>query len=261
VRGRENIKTACDSISWDMSESGLSIWWKEHQLADLSAQTLLMCCPTIFDKRGIEEEIVYHLKTMEKDLIRKGALPSTLSTEPLPQIAVSWHQNKQGRGRSQAEQVLCVNNLEAFQRNRCMMCTVEAKEGSWGRLGPLWQRLHKTGLVRRVLGWRVLMVVMFNGSVTDGDCVTLQRLWQCNIVFSNKLDSFVIPNIVTVHKCVEVHMEDMGTRALHKFTSLNREFMMLADPILSAKGEVVYAFDAIIPILMGPNSGGYSRTG
>jgi hypothetical protein len=58
-----------------------------------------------------------------------------------------------------------------------MVCTVEAEEGSWGRLGPLWQRLHKTGLVRRVLGRRVLMVVMFNGRVTDGDRVTLQRLW------------------------------------------------------------------------------------
>jgi hypothetical protein len=32
--------------------------------------------------------------------------------------------------------------------------------------------------------------------------------------------------------------------------------MMLTDPVLFAKGEVVNAFDAIIPILMGPNSGG-----
>jgi hypothetical protein len=260
VRGRENVKTACDSISWDMSESGLLIWWKEHQSADSSAQILLMCCPAIFDKHGIEEEIMYHLKTMEKDLIRKGELPSTLSMEPLPQIAVSWHQNKQGRGRSQAKQVLCLNNLEAFQQNGCMVCTVEAEEGTWGRLGPLWQRLHKTGLVRRVLGQRVLMVVMFNGRVTDGDCVTLQWLWRCNVVYSNKLDSIVIPNVVTVHTHVEVRMEDMGTRAPHKFMSLNREFMMLADPILSTKGEVVYAFDAIIPILMGPNSGGPTLT-
>jgi hypothetical protein len=260
VHGRENVKTAWDSISWDMSESGLSIQWKEHQSADSSAQILLMCCPAIFDKHGIEEEIMYHLKTMEKDLIRKGALPSTLSMEPLPQIAVLWRQNKQGRERSQAEQVLCLNNVEAFQQIGCMVCTVEAEEGSWGRLGPLWQRLHKTGLVRRVLGWRVLMIIMFNGRVTDGDCVTLQRLWQCNVVYSNKLESIVIPNIVTVHKRVEVHMEDMGTRAPHKFTSLNREFMMLTDHILSAKGEVVYAFDAIIPILMGPNSGGATLT-
>jgi hypothetical protein len=89
------------------------------------------------------------------------------------------------------------------------------------------------------------MVVMFNGRVTDGDCVTLQRLRQCNVVYSNKLDSVVIPNIVTVHKRVEVRMEDMGTRAPHKFTSLNREFMMLADPILSAKGEVVYALHSL----------------
>jgi len=260
VRGRENVKTACDSISWDMSESGLSIRWKEHQSADSSAQILLMCCPPVFDKRGLEEEIVYHLKTMEKDLIRKGALPSTLSIEPLPQIAVSWRQNKQGRGRSQAEQRLCLNNLEAFQRNGCMVCTVEAEEGTWGRLGPLWQRLHKTGIVRRALGRRVLMVVMYNGRVTDGDRCTLQRLRRCNVVYNDKLDSVVIPNIVTVHKRVEVRMEDTGIRAPHKFTSLNREFMMLSDPILSAKGEVVYAFDAIIPIIVGPNSGGATLT-
>ncbi len=104
------------------------------------------------------------------------------------------------------------------------------------------------------------MVVMFNGRVTDGDCVTLQRLWRCNVVYSDKLDSIVIPNIVTVHKRVEVRTENMETRAPHKFTSLNREFMMLADPILFAKGEVVYAFDAIIPILMGPNSRGATLT-
>jgi hypothetical protein len=30
VRGKENVKTACDSIAWDMSDSGLSIWLKEH---------------------------------------------------------------------------------------------------------------------------------------------------------------------------------------------------------------------------------------
>ncbi len=255
-RGKENVKVACDSISWDMSNSGLMIRWKEHQSADLSAQVLLMCCPAVFDKQGIEEEIVFHLKTMEKDLIRKGLLLSTLSAEPLPQIAVSWHQNKQGRGRSQAEVALCLSNLEAFQQNGCMVCTVEAEEGSWGRLGPLWQQLYKMGLVRRVLGRKVLMVVMFEGKTTDGDRVTLQRLQRCNVVYGSKLDSVIIPNIMTVHKCVEVRMEDMETRAPIKFTSLTREFLMLADPVLSAKGEVVYAFDAIIPILMGPNSGG-----
>jgi hypothetical protein len=104
------------------------------------------------------------------------------------------------------------------------------------------------------------MVIMFNGKVINGDCVTLQQLWQCNVVYSDKLDSVVIPNIVTVHKCVEVQMEDIGIRAPHKFMSLGREVMMLADPIFSAKGEVVYAFDAIIPILMGPNRGGTTLT-
>jgi hypothetical protein len=50
VWGKENVKVACDSISWDMSNSGLMIRWKEHQSADSSAQVLLMCCPAVFDK-------------------------------------------------------------------------------------------------------------------------------------------------------------------------------------------------------------------
>jgi hypothetical protein len=104
------------------------------------------------------------------------------------------------------------------------------------------------------------MVIMFNGKVTDGDPFTLQQLWQCNVVYSDKLNSVVIPNIVTVHKRVEVQIEDIGIMAPHKFTSLGREFMMLVDSILSAKGEVIYAFDAIIPILMGPNRGGTTLT-
>jgi hypothetical protein len=33
-----------------------------------------MCCPPIFDRRGIEEEICFHLQLIEKDLIRKGKL-------------------------------------------------------------------------------------------------------------------------------------------------------------------------------------------
>ncbi len=260
VRGKENVKTVCNSIAWDMSFSGFSIWWKEHQSADSNAQVLLMCCPAVFDKQGIEEEIFFHLKAMEKDLIRKGSLPSALSTEPLPQIAVLWHQNKQGRGRNQAKQRLCLNNLEAFQWNGCLVCTVEAEEGSWKRLGPLWQRSHKTGICRQALGRKVLMVVMYNGRVTDGDRVMLQRLWQCNVVYSNKLDSIVVPNIITVHKCVEVRMEDTNRKPPHKFTDLGREFMMLADPTPSDSVAVVYAFDAIIPILTGPNSGGATLT-
>jgi hypothetical protein len=104
------------------------------------------------------------------------------------------------------------------------------------------------------------MVIMYNGRVTDGDRVTLQWLWQCNVVYSNKLDSIVVPNIVTVHKRVEVRMEDTNRKPPHKFTDLGREFMMLADPTPSNSGAVVYAFDAIIPILMGPNSRGATLT-
>jgi hypothetical protein len=104
------------------------------------------------------------------------------------------------------------------------------------------------------------MVVMYNGRVTDGDRVMLQWLWQCNVVYSDKLDSIVVPNIVTVHKRVEVRMEDTNRKPPHKFTDLGREFMMLADPTPSDSGEVVYAYDAIIPILTGLNSRGATLT-
>jgi hypothetical protein len=129
VRGNENVKEAIDAVAWDMNDTGLSIRWKEHQSAESNAQVLLMCCPPIFDRQGVEEEIVFHLSQIEKDLIRKGKLPSDLSGVVLPKIKVSWRQNKQGKGKNKAEQGLSMNDLEAFQHNGCVVCTVKAEEG------------------------------------------------------------------------------------------------------------------------------------
>ncbi len=169
VQGNKNVMEAINSVAWDINNIGLSIRWKEHQSAESSAQILLMCCPPIFDRRGIEEEICLHLQLIKKDLIRKGKPSYDFIGVPLPVIIVSWQQNKQGRGRNRAEQGLSMNNLEAFQNNGCQVCTVEAKEGLWARLGPLWQQYHKTGMCRHSLGQQVMMVVMFGGKPTESN--------------------------------------------------------------------------------------------
>jgi hypothetical protein len=44
VHGNENIKVACKEISWDISETGLQIRYKEHQSADSNARS----CSCVF---------------------------------------------------------------------------------------------------------------------------------------------------------------------------------------------------------------------
>ena len=84
------MKDAIDSVAWDINNTGLSIRWKEHQSAEFSAQILLMCCPPMFDRKVIDEEICFHLHLIEKDLIRKGKLSPNFIGVPLPDIKVSW---------------------------------------------------------------------------------------------------------------------------------------------------------------------------
>ncbi len=58
----------------------------------------------------------------------------------------------------------------------------------------------------------------------------------------------VLTNIATVHKCVEIKMEDKS-KSLHKFTDLCHKFMWLE---LSHESESPkFLFDAIIPIVSG----------
>jgi hypothetical protein len=149
VSGNENIKQACESLAWDMVDTGLQVWWKDHQLADLSTQVLLMNIPPVLDRAGVEGMIIWHFTEIEKGLLKKGLLPVEYVGVPLPEIKVSWRQNKQGKGKNKAEKDLTLNNLSGFQENGCLVCTVEAGEGSWPRLVPLWEGFHKMGLSRR----------------------------------------------------------------------------------------------------------------
>ena len=81
---------------------------------------------------------------------------------------MSWRQNKQGKGKgkSKVKQELSLNLLgQPFQENSCLVCTVEAAEGSW----KLWEAFHKLGLRQRTLRQTCLMVVMFNGRPTESE--------------------------------------------------------------------------------------------
>ncbi len=226
VRGNYNIKDACNAISWDIQESGIQIRWKEHQSAESNAQIMIMCVPNNFDREGLEGEVIWHLKDIKKSLIKKGTISSKLIGIPLPEIRISWQQNKQGKGKSKAEKNLSLNNLVGFQQNGCMVCTVEAAKKDWKRLSILWEKFYKMGLCHRVLGQNALMIVNFNGQSTDSDRVTMQRLRRVNVIYAYHLSSAIIPDVATVHKRVEVEMED-GSRAPYKFTDLLREAMAL----------------------------------
>ncbi len=59
-----------------------------------------MCCPNLFDKDGISEEIVCSLKEVQLKMIWKGVILADLVDEPIPQLLVTWHQSSQGRARN-----------------------------------------------------------------------------------------------------------------------------------------------------------------
>ncbi len=247
-----NIKEACESLSWDMVDTGLQVWWKDHQSADLSAQVLLMNVPPVLDRAGVEGKFIWHLAEIEKGLLKKGLLPVEYVGVPLPEIKVSWRQNKQGKGKNKAEKDLTLNNLSAFQENGCLVCTVEAGEGSWPRLAPLGEGFHKMGLSRHALGRSCLMVVMYNGRATDSDRVTMQQLRRVNVIDAYMISHAVLPNIVCVHKRVEIKMNN-GSKPLHNFTDLCQEVMWLT--YTAADGTTKPFFDAIVPIMSGQQQG------
>ncbi len=130
VKAGENIKEMCESIAWDMNGTGITVRWKEHQLADSSSQILIMCVPNIVDKEGLKEERLFHMKAVERKIFAKGKLPISLRTEPIPLITMAWRQNKQSRGRNQEEQWLSLNSLDAFNENGCLVLSIKTSEGT-----------------------------------------------------------------------------------------------------------------------------------
>jgi hypothetical protein len=211
-----------------------------------------MNVPPVLDRGSIKGKITSHLAEIKKGLLKKGLIPTEYIGVPLSEIKVSWRQNKQKKGENKAEKDLTLNKLAAFQESGCLVCTVEAWEGSWPRLGPLWEAFHKMGLSRRALGWSCLIVVMYNGWATNSGRVTMQQLCQVNVIHSYMISHAVLPNIACIHKRVEIKMDDRS-KPLHKFTDLCREVMWLSST--AANGTSKPLFDAIIPIVSGPQQG------
>jgi hypothetical protein len=252
VTGNNNVKEACEALMWDIVNMGLQVRWKDHQSAESRTRVLLMNVPLVLDRGGSEGEIIRHLTEIEKGLLKKGVLPSEYIGIHLPEINVTCQQNKQGKGKNKVEKDLSLNKLTTFQETECLVCTVEAAEGSWPRLGPLWEAFHKMGLCWWALGCSCLMVVMYNGRATDSDCITMQQLRRVNVIHTYMMSCTVLPNIATVHKRVKIEMEDKS-RPPHRFTDLCREFMWLKLPY---EGETSkFLFNAIIPIVSGHQQG------
>jgi hypothetical protein len=94
------------------------------------------------------------------------------------------------------------------------------------------------------------MVVMYGGRATDSDRNIIQCLRQCNVIYLHHLTHMILPHIVMIHKQVEIQIEDPTTKAPHKFADLGQVLMGIMIPDTEK-----YAFNAIVPILEGNNSG------
>jgi len=90
-----------------------------------------MNVPSVLDKDGVKNKIIWHLTKIEKGFLKKRTLLAEYVGTPLLKLRVSWSQNKQGKEKSKAERDLSLNKLATFRENGCLVCTVEAAEGSW----------------------------------------------------------------------------------------------------------------------------------
>jgi hypothetical protein len=79
----------CESIAWDMNGTRITVRWKEHQSADSNSQILIMCVPNIFNKERLKEELLFHMKAVERKMVAKGKLLASLHTEPIPLMLVA----------------------------------------------------------------------------------------------------------------------------------------------------------------------------
>jgi hypothetical protein len=252
MTGRGNVKEACKALALDMVDTGVQVQWKDHRLPDSSAHVLLTNVPSVLDRAGVESEIMWHLAEIEKRVLKKGHLPMECIGVPLPNINVLWRQNKQGKCKNKAKKDLSLHKLAAFQENGCLVCTVEASEGSRPRLGLLWEAFHKMGLSRQALGWSRLMAVLYTGPATDSNSVTMQHLHRVHVIHAYMISHVVCPNFSCVHKQVKIKMDNSSKpfHKFHKFTNLCREVMWLK--LFPVNGTFKPLFNAIVPVGEGP---------
>jgi hypothetical protein len=95
------------------------------------------------------------------------------------------------------------------------------------------------------------MVVVYNGRATDSNRVAMQYLCWVNVIHAFMILHTVLPNIVIVHKQVEIEMDNRSTPP-HKFTDLCQEVMWLKSPPPWMGPNLC---DAIIPVVSGHQQG------
>jgi hypothetical protein len=71
VHADNNVKEAAEALKWDFNKTGIQVWWKPHLLADFGTQVQIMCCSDLFDKEGITEELLFHMKEVKKKISQK----------------------------------------------------------------------------------------------------------------------------------------------------------------------------------------------
>jgi hypothetical protein len=212
-----------------------------------------MNVPSVLEWGGIEREILWYLSEIKKKLLKRGTLPLEYVGVPLPKIKVMWRQSKQRKERRKAEQDLSLNLLgQPYQQNGCPVCRVEVSKSSWKCLGPPWEAFHRMGFSLRAIGWKCLMIVMYNGRETGRDCTMMQCLRWVNVLYLDFLAHTVIPYIDIVHKRVEIEMANESPPQ-HKFIDLCWEFMWLT--LTTADGTKIPLFDVVMPIVSGIQSG------
>lgn len=257
VSGDSNIKDVVDNIAWDLQGTGLSLKWKPHQSAESSTQIIIMGVPRAFCYQGVQEQLEHHLKETEKRLISKGKLDLDNYDKPLPQMVISWKQNKKGKNKNQREARLSLNNIPEFANNGCFVLNIEASPDDWQRMAPIWSLFWKSGLCRIVCGRRTKLVQVYQGSVGSSDRITMQRLKRIQVVYTSRTFVVVLPNVETMNKVVEVRMDDRVTnkKPPQKYTSLLRELMRLK---VTHEGNEVPAVQAVYPIAAGLQAGSIS---
>ena len=77
-----------------------------------------------------------------------------------------------------------------------------------------------------------MMVVMFGGKPSDSDQVTMQRQRRCTVMYHHRMSQVIIPYVATVHKRVEVQMEDQSVKPPYKFTNLCWEVMRIKTQVI-----------------------------
>ncbi len=113
-------------IEWKMSTI-LTKMFCRVQNSNVAKKSLSACRPNCMQNNLAISQVKLHLCS-------KAKMDSSLIDLPLPELVITWRQNKQGKEQNKTEQSLSLNNLNTFQQKGCLICI----EGRYGSSRPGW---------------------------------------------------------------------------------------------------------------------------